>query len=162
MCYNTADQLRNCTITSLSTPPMFYELEFEGLNQNKDGYYAYDDVMGKIDVEFYDTENGWCPVANFIRSLEPKMCAKVLRTIDLLENNGVELRGPYSMPVGDGIFELRIKHGSDISRVLCFFFIGNKAVLTNGFVKKTTKTPPAEIVLAKKYKADYQRRNYND
>ena len=57
MCYNTADQLRNCTITSLSTPPMFYELEFEGLNQNKDGYYAYDDVMGKIDdaiSHYYD------------------------------------------------------------------------------------------------------------
>jgi phage-related protein len=31
-------------------------------------------------------------------------------------------------------------------------------ILTNGFVKKTRKTPPNEIVLAMKYKADYEGR----
>ena len=57
MCYNTVDQLRKCTITSLSTPPMFFGLEFNGLNQNEDGYYAYDDVVAKIDEaisQYYD------------------------------------------------------------------------------------------------------------
>ena len=34
----------------------------------------------------------------------------------------------------DGIFELRIKSGSDISRILYFFFVGDKAILTNGFI----------------------------
>ena len=33
-----------------------------------------------------------------------------------------------------------------------------KAVLTNGFIKKSQKTPKAEKELAKKYKADYERR----
>jgi phage-related protein len=42
-----------------------------------------------------------------------------------------------------------------------FFFIGEKIVLTNGFVKKSQKTPRAEKELAKKYKADYERR-YSD
>ena len=32
--------------------------------------------------------------------------------------------------------ELRAKVGSDISRVLYFFMIGHKVVLTNGFIKK--------------------------
>ena len=32
-----------------------------------------------------------------------------------------------------------------------------KAVLTNGFIKKSQKTPKAEKELAKKYKADYER-----
>lgn len=50
------------------------------------------------------------------------------------------------------------KQGSDITRVLYFFFIGKRAILTNGFVKKTQKTPPAAIELARKYKADYERR----
>ena len=90
------------------------------------------------------------------------MKAKVLRTIDLLENNGPHLREPYSKSLGDGIFELRIKQGNDITRVLYFFFIGNKAILTNGFIKKSQKTPKNVIETAKKYREDYQRRNQND
>lgn len=118
--------------------------------------------MGVITVEFYDTEDGNCPVADFIGSLKPKMQAKVLRTIDLLENNGINLRGPYSEPIEKGLFELRTKQSSDITRILYFFFVGNKAILTNGFVKKTQKTPPGEIALAKKYKDDYERRHKSE
>jgi adenine-specific DNA-methyltransferase len=62
----------------------------------------------------------------------------------------------------DGIFELRTKQSSDITRVLYFFFAGRKIVLTNGFVKKSQKTPKAEKELAKKYKADYERRYGNE
>lgn len=112
-----------------------------------------------VEVDFYDTEDGTCPLQEYLDSLEPKLLAKTLRTIDLLEKNGISLRGPYSEPLGDGIFELRTKQGSDITRVLYFFFVGNKVVLTNGFTKKTQKTPKSEIELAKKYKADYERRN---
>ena len=114
--------------------------------------------MGTINIEFYDTPDGKCPVKDFVRSLEPKMKAKVLRTIDLLEENGTTLRAPISSSIGDGIFELRVKQSSDISRVFYFFFVGNKAVLTNGFIKKTQKTPKQEIELAMKYKTDYERR----
>ena len=87
------------------------------------------------------------------------MLAKTLRIIDLLEMNGPLLREPYSKPLENGIFELRTKQGSDITRVLYFFFVGKKAVLTNGFIKKSQKTPKAEKELAKKYKADYERRS---
>ena len=62
---------------------------------------------------------------------------------------------PYSEKLEDGIFELRAKVGSDISRVLYFFVVGRKIILTNGFIKKTQKTPKSEIELAKKYRADY-------
>ena len=31
----------------------------------------------------------------------------------------------------------------------------HQIILTNGFVKKTQKTPPEEIALAQKYRADY-------
>ena len=114
--------------------------------------------MAKIEIDFYETEDGKCPVQEFIESLDIKMYAKVLRTIDLLEANGTDLRAPYSKFLEDGILELRIKQGSDISRVLYFFFVGNKAILTNGFIKKSQKTPKKEIELAKKYKSDYERR----
>lgn len=49
MCYNSTDQLRECGISSLDNPPMFYELELEGLKKNEDGYYSYDDVTARFD-----------------------------------------------------------------------------------------------------------------
>ena len=86
------------------------------------------------------------------------MKAKLFRVIDLLAANGPELREPHSKHIEDGIFELRAKQGSDISRVLYFFFVGRKAILTNGYVKKTMKTPKDQIELAKKYRNDYEDR----
>ena len=109
------------------------------------------------EIILYDTEDGKCPMQELLDSLEPKLLAKTLRSIDLLEKNGPLLREPYSKSLEDGIFELRTKQGSNITRVLYFFFIGKKVILTNGFVK-SQKTPKAEKELAKKYKADYERR----
>ena len=47
--------------------------------------------------------------------------------------------------------------GTQPARELYFFYVGEKAILTNGFIKKTTKTPSAEIQLAKKYRDDYKK-----
>ncbi len=113
--------------------------------------------MANYDVIFYETSSGKQPARDFILSLEPKMRAKMLRTIVMIRENGPELREPYSKPLGDGIFELRAKVGSDISRVLYFFYVGKRIILTNGFIKKTQKTPESEISLAKKYRIDYLR-----
>ena len=97
----------------------------------------------------------------FLDGLEPKMRAKLLGSVALLEANGHQLREPYSKPLGDGIFEVRAKQGNNITRVLYFFFVGKHIILTNGFVKKTQKTPPSEIALAQKYRADYLKRKEN-
>lgn len=85
----------------------------------------------------------------------------MLRTIQILQDNGAALREPYSKSLGNGIFELRAKVGSDISRVLYFFFVGKKVILTNGFVKKTQKTPTVEIERAKSYRDEYLNRKEN-
>lgn len=114
--------------------------------------------MKGIEVVFYETERGKEPAKEFLNSLDMKMRAKVVRTIALLEANGTSLREPYSKHLEDGIFELRVKFATDISRVLYFFYCDGKAVLTNGFVKKSTKTPDNEKKLAKKYRDDYLRR----
>ena len=55
----------------------------------------------------------------------------------------------------DGIFELRCKLGSNITRALYFFYFGKHIVVTNGFVKKTQKTPPGEIRLAKERRKNW-------
>jgi len=57
-----------------------------------------------------------------------------------------------------GIFEVRAQIGSNLSRVLYFFFDGQSIVLTHGFIKKTQKTPTSEITRAKKYRTEYQER----
>lgn len=110
----------------------------------------------KFDIEFYRLSNGKAPVEIFLDGLNVKMRNKALDSLLLLEEFGNDLREPYSKPVGNGIFELRIKFSNDISRIFYFFFTDNKIVLTNGFIKKKRKTPKAEIELAQKYKADYE------
>jgi len=87
------------------------------------------------------------------------MRAKALGSLEILAKFGNTLREPYSRAIGKGLFELRIRFASDITRIFYFFYIDKKIVITNGFVKKTPKTPSSEILLAMKYKADYERRN---
>lgn len=118
--------------------------------------------MEKFEVEFYETETGRQPAKEFLLSLDKKMRAKMLHMISILQDNGNELREPYSKHLSDGIFELRAKVGSDITRVLYFFYVDRQIILTNGFIKKTMKTHPKEIVLAKKYRADYLLRRENE
>ena len=109
-------------------------------------------------IEFYETEQGIQPAKEFLLSLDTKMRAKMVNTISILQDNGYALREPYSKYLSEGIFELRARVGSDITRVLYFFYIDSRIVLTNGFIKKTNKTPIKEIEKAKKYRTDYLKR----
>ena len=60
----------------------------------------------------------------------------------------------------DGLFEIRIKLGSNIYRIFCFFDKGNLIILLNGFQKKTEKTPKTEIERAERLmKKYYEERN---
>lgn len=111
--------------------------------------------MPKVVAIFYDLPDGTMPAQEFIDSLETKMQAKMMRTIAFLQENGTDLREPYSEYLRDGILELRAKVGSNISRVLYFFYDGRKAVLTHGFIKKTPQTPKQEIERAIRYKKEY-------
>ena len=111
--------------------------------------------MPKFEVEFYETAGGDQPARDFLLMLDRKMRAKMADMISLLQDNGYELREPYSKHLSEGIFELRAKVGSDNTRVLYFFYVDRHIILTNGFVKKTQKTPKKEIERAKSYRADF-------
>ena len=54
-----------------------------------------------------------------------------------------------------GLYEARIKLGSNIWRVFCFFDKGKLVILLNGFTKKTQKTPKKEISKAIKLMNSY-------
>jgi len=115
--------------------------------------------LNKFTIEYYQKKSGQCPFIEFRDSLDKKMSAKVMRMLLVLEENGNELREPYSKHLQEGIFELRIKQGTDISRVLYFFRVGCKIIITHGFVKKTNHTPQSEIAMAIKYREDYFNRS---
>lgn len=111
-----------------------------------------------MEIIFYTDINGNVPVKEFLDSLDVKMRTKMLRSIMALQDLGHNLRMPLSESLDDGILELRAKVGSDITRVLYFFIVGDRAVLTHGFVKKKQKTPAREIKRAKEIRTDYLHR----
>lgn len=113
--------------------------------------------LSKFEIEFYRKEDGECPFLDSYFSMNEKLRAKTSRTIELLKNNGSELREPYSKKIDEGIYELRTKQGSDISRVFYFFMIGHKIVFTNGYVKKKQRIDKIQLELAKKYRKEYLR-----
>mgnify|MGYP004571256647 CR=1 FL=1 len=113
--------------------------------------------MSKFEAEYYE-DGDKIPVKEFMDSLDKKMRAKMSMSIRLLEESGNMLRLPYSEHLKDGIFELRAKVGTDISRVLYFFYYEGRIILTHGFIKKTQKTPPSEIERAKRYRREFLER----
>ena len=108
-----------------------------------------------MEIEFFTDTDGRKPVKDFLDSLKPKMQASMLDKIRYLQEVGHLIKPPKSKHLIDGIYELRAQAEGDITRVLYFFVVGNKAVLTHGFIKKTEKTPPEEIA-----KAEGIRRRY--
>ena len=59
----------------------------------------------------------------------------------------------------DGLYEIRVQLGNDIFRIFCFFDKGQLIVITNGFQKKSQKTPKQEIDKAIKIKEEYENEN---
>ena len=115
--------------------------------------------MGK-EIIFYRKTDGECPVEDFLNSLPSKVAQKVIWVLNLVEDFE---RAPAQyfckLTDTDNIWEFRIKLGSNIYRVFAFMD-GNKVIVTNGFIKKTQKSPTNEIEKAESYKNDYlSRRN---
>ena len=65
--------------------------------------------MAVFEVEFYQLPNGREPAREFLMGLEMKMRAKMADTISLLQDNGFELREPYSKHLTEGFSNLRQK-----------------------------------------------------
>lgn len=95
--------------------------------------------MNSYQIEFFQKSNGEAPAEDFINSLDKKPRAKFYRMIQMLKENDPNLREPYSKHLQDCIFELRPTVATNAVRVLYFFFIERRIVITNGFIRKTQK-----------------------
>lgn len=108
-------------------------------------------------IEYYISENGKCPVKDFIDALSPESKAKYIFIADLLTDYGLNVREPYVKPITGTrkLFEIRIKDKQNIHRIFYLAFTGKTLVLLHGFTKKTDKTPAREIVIAEKRMKDF-------
>lgn len=110
-------------------------------------------------VDYYEDERGRRPVEEFIDGLNPKMRAKVFGRLMLLEEHGKGSGCRFHATWRMVSSSLGRRRGGNITRVLYFFVVGERAILTHGFVKKTQRTPPREIERAKKARDDWRQRN---
>jgi phage-related protein len=109
--------------------------------------------MKKID--YYRSESGNNPIQDFLDSLSSDQRKKVLWVLELVqEQDRIPTKFFKKLVSTDGIWEIRVRLGNDIFRLLGFLD-NNIVILTNGFVKKTQTTPPQEIAIAEQRKKDY-------
>jgi phage-related protein len=109
----------------------------------------------KISSYYYLSESGKSPVKEFIDSLDFKAQRKFFFVKELLEEFGHKLPFPHAKYIGDSIFELRFKGHEGAVRVLYFFYHEDKAIFTNGFIKKVQKTPKNEKNIAIERRNDF-------
>lgn len=108
------------------------------------------------EIIFYKNINGDCPVESFLDSLSAKQAKKVTWVLQVVETFSlVPVQYFKKLEGTDDIWEVRIDFGSNSFRLLGFIHRGNLVVLTNGFAKKSRKTPASEIHLAQQRKKDY-------
>ena len=106
-------------------------------------------------AEYYQSGNGKYPVEEFIDSLEKKSQARIARTLDLLEEFGIDLGMPYARYLEKQLWELRVRLGRNRYRIIYFLHTGKSFIMLHGFSKKTDIVPRAEIEIAEKRCDDY-------
>lgn len=103
-----------------------------------------------MQVSYFKSENGKCPIQEFLDSLDNKQQSKVLRYFLLLKQYGLTPVMPHVKKLtGTPLWEIRIL-GKDSIRIIYFSPHKESIVILHGFLKKTKKTPPKELSIALK------------
>jgi phage-related protein len=107
-------------------------------------------------VLFYKTTGGNDVVKNWIKDFskeEQKIIGEDLLTVQL----GFPLGLPLCRSLGNGLWEVRSTLTSKVEARMIFYFHSQAKALVvlHGFIKKTMKTPRAEIDLALRRKREF-------
>lgn len=109
-------------------------------------------------IEWFETEAGNLPVLEWLQDLSEKEQGLVLWHIEQLALLGLEAQMPLVRPLGNKLYELRIRTRGRNQRIAYFAASGKKFVLVHGFTKKQKTTPQSEKEVALKRMRDYKRR----
>ena len=89
-------------------------------------------------------------VESEVLALPAGFVARFIRYAERMEIYGPDLGMPHTRAMGDGLFELRLKAAEGIARVFYRTIVNRKNVVLHSFVKKTDKTPPRELEVARR------------
>ncbi len=76
--------------------------------------------------------------------------ANFLHIAEMIDEFGPALGGPYTKPLGQGLFEMRAKGKEGIGRSFFCMIKGREVVILHSFVKKSQKIPQKELKIARK------------
>ena len=100
-----------------------------------------------LSVAFFRTDTGHEPVREWLKLLrreQRKIIGEDIKTVQF----GWPLGMPLVRKVHPGLWEVRVRLPNAIARVL--FTTGeHRMILLHGFIKKSQKTPQADLALAK-------------
>lgn len=112
----------------------------------------------RLPAIFFRTRAGREPVRDWLKTLpytdDRKRIGEDIKTVEF----GWPIGMPVCRPLGQGIYEVRtdLTHNR-IARVLFYVDCMHRMVLLHGFIKKTQKTPAADLVLARRNKEKHER-----
>lgn len=106
-------------------------------------------------IEYYESTTGKRPVEEFIDSLDARSQARIARTLDLLEEFGINLGMPYARHLEKQLWEMRTRQGRNRFRIIYFLHTGQTFVLLHGFTKKTGPVPRGDMETAESRRDDY-------
>lgn len=110
---------------------------------------------------FYSTSTGATPVEKWLNNQNPKIQAKILRYMELIEKHSDIGNFKFVKALGNGLFEFSLKIDKQWPRIIYFYFKDDQIVYLHGFLKKSNRTPANEIKIVKKRMNDFYKRKGN-
>ena len=110
----------------------------------------------RVPARFYKNELGQEPVCDWLKSLgknERYLIGTDIKTVEY----GWPIGMPTCRPLWKGLFEVRTDLPNGIARVI-FCFYENPLILLQGFIKKTQRTPKADLEIALSRKRNLEER----
>ena len=96
-------------------------------------------------IEYYSAE-----VQAEVLALPDTLAARFVFLTRRMEVVGPNLGAPHTEPLGEGLFELRLKGQEGIARVFYCSLVGRRVMMLRSYIKKTQKAPPSEIQTARR------------
>jgi len=112
--------------------------------------------MPQTRLLIYREDDNTVPLTDWLDSLQANARARCVERLDLIREQGHELRRPHAENLGNGLYELRVKFYKVNYRILYFFHGQDAAVVSHGLAKERI-VPARQIALALERKKKFER-----